>query len=459
MGQERSWSRRAYYCHGHPWVTRRTSLLLVACLLLPALVRAQVEPHVSEVTLGVSTQGRSITALRIGGGPRKLVLVGAVHGGPERNTFELATELATHFRANPSDVPPGISLYIIPTLNPDGLALDVRQNGNGVDLNRNMDTSADSCPGNDWNHEVEGAYGIISDTGGPYSDSEIESRLIRDFLLDANGVIFFHTSGGVVFPACDHAPSNELGRVFAAGSGYEFIQTWDLYNITGGMHDWAGGLGIAAITPELVTADQPETTENLAGVRAVMQQAETLLPLPQAHVEGGVEVQPIIWRAWKAWGAERIFGLPLGHAVPSADGWTQIFERAVFEYKPALSHTTGVVQIVPLGRELFEPPAVALATTNEQSHARSETTPELAGLFGEFWQINGGSPIFGLPLTGEEPAINQERQPVVRQVFERAVLERPVDATSLADISIAPLGRIRWAQRDARSPHSSVQVR
>ena len=423
--------------------------------MLPGLTRAQAQPEVVDLTLGVSTQGRPITALRVGDGPRKLVLVGAVHGGPERNTFELATELVTHFRDNPAEVPPGVSLYIIPTLNPDGLALDVRQNGNGIDLNRNMDTRADNCPENDWSHQVAGAYGIISNTGGPYSESEVESRLIRDFLLDASAVIFFHTSGGVVFPACDHAPSTELARVFAAGAGYRFIQEWDLYAITGGMHDWAGGLGIAAITPELVTADQPETSENLAGVRAVMQAADTLLPQPQPRVEGGVEVEPIIWRAWKAWGSERLFGLPLGKAVQSSDGWTQIFERAVFEYRPALSHTAGVVQLAPLGRELFG----ASGTPDDRGRVVSETEPELSGLFAEFWQINGGAPLFGPPLAGEDVMVNAEHQPVVRQVFERAVLERPANAVAVGEIALAPLGRMRWAQLDARSPVSRVRAR
>ncbi len=441
------------------WPTLAVTAVLVCCAMI-GVSGAQTPPAtVADLTLGTSAQGRPITALRVGSDPRKLVLVGAVHGGPERNTFALATELAAHFRDNPSEVPAEVSLYIIPTLNPDGLALDVRQNANGVDLNRNMDTSADACPENDWRHQVAGAYGIISDTGGPYSESEVESRLIRDFLLDASGVIFFHTSGGVVFPACSHPPSQALGQVFARGSGYAFIPTWDRYLITGGMHDWAGGLGIAAITPELVTGDQPETAANLAGVRAVLREAERLLPLPEPRMEQGVAVNPVIWRSWRAWGGESLFGLPLGRPLPAGHGWRQIFERAVFDYQPAHSDTTYVVQIEALGRQVLVGPPVAPAEPRDGARFFTETGHTLSGQFAAFWQINGGLPIFGFPLTEEEQTTNSSGQRVFRQVFERAVLERPVDASRVSAVSMAALGRIYWAQFDARSPHTGIRAR
>src|SRR6476646_10250478 len=132
------------------------SIVLLATLLAVAPARAsQAAPSVTELTLGTSGAGRQITAVKIGDGARKFVLVGDTHGGPEANTYQLAAQLADYFRAHPEEVPPEVRLYIIPTLNPDGLAGGTRFNATPVDLNRNMNTNLDSCPENDWHNHVE----------------------------------------------------------------------------------------------------------------------------------------------------------------------------------------------------------------------------------------------------------------------------------------------------------------
>src|SRR3982751_981681 len=265
----------------------RASIFLLVALLSFAPARVgHAAPSVTELTLGISGAGRPITAVKVGDGARKFALVGDTHGGPEANTYQLASQLADYFRAHPEEVPPEVRLYILPTLNPDGLAGGTRFNAAGVDLNRNMNTNLDACPENDWNIHVEGARGIESDTGGPYPDSEPESRLIRDFLLDASAVIFFHSDGGDVFPAfCEHAPSIALAQAYAAGTGYRYDRYWQNYNITGGMHDWAASLGIAAVTPELINGIDIDYEQNLAGVRAILRQPEAFMPLPTDHQE------------------------------------------------------------------------------------------------------------------------------------------------------------------------------
>jgi hypothetical protein len=441
-------------------MTRRLLPALLLVLLAGTLpARAQTAPPVAEITIGVSTEGRPITAVRIGTGPRKFVLVGDTHGGPEANTYELVVQLIAYFREHLAEVPQELSFYLIPTLNPDGLALDSRFNARQVDLNRNMDTAIDRCIDNDWQHMVAGAYGVISDTGGPFPESEVESRLVRDFLLDANAVIFFHSNAGVVFPACEHPPSALLAQVFAGGADYEFIPKWDRYPITGGMHDWAGGLGIPAITPELISGDLPEFEQNLGGVKAILGNVQTLIPEAEAQPIGGVPVHPVLWRAWRAWGAERLWGNPLGPPQPDGHGgWHQLFDNGLLEYHPDRTHTSFVVQVGRLGQEWL---GGRIVPPEEAGAGRffPESGHSITGLFAEFWEIYGGLPIFGLPLTGEEPGLDPAGRPVVTQTFERADLMRPAEAESIAAIQLRPLGRLRWAQADAQTPHSALRPR
>lgn len=440
-------------------LTALAAALVILSFVSLSPTLAQPGVPVVDLTLGSSTQGRPITAVRIGNGPRKVVLVGATHGYPERNTYTLVTQLVEHLRAQPEAVPASLSLYIIPLLNPDGMELQSRFNANGVDLNRNMDTSADNCPQNDWQPIVAGAYGLTAETGGPYSDSEVESRLIRDFLLDADAVVFYHSNAGVVFPACAHPPSADLARIYADGANYVFIPEWDRYVITGGMSDWAGGLGITAIIPELVTGDLPEFEQNLGGVQAILNAVDGIAPPAQPQQEGGIEVQPIIWRAWKAWGGTPLFGQPIGPAIKTDAGWSQRFERARLEYVPAQTNTTASVQSALLGRELFAPVADEPEAPVEGARFFPETQHNVRQPFADFWQVNGGLPIFGLPLSAEQEATDDGGAQVVRQVFERAILQRPAAAATMFEVTLAPLGRIEWAQIDARSVQTSVQAR
>ena len=100
--------------------------------------------------LGESWHGRPIVGHWFGDGHQKVVLVGNIHGGTEQNTHRLALEMIAHFEEHLEEVPPSVTLWIIPTANPDGLADGTRRNAHGVDLNRNADNDSDSCKENDW---------------------------------------------------------------------------------------------------------------------------------------------------------------------------------------------------------------------------------------------------------------------------------------------------------------------
>ena len=404
-------------------------LMTLALLPWPAARPSYAAPGVTELTLGVSGAGRPITALKIGDGPRKLALVGNTHGGPEANTFQLVSMLADHFRANPQEVPAGVRLYVIPTVNPDGLALDTRFNASGVDLNRNMNTDLDACPENDWRNYVQGAYGVESPTGGLYVESEPESRLVRDFLLDAAGAIFYHSDGGDVFPAfCEHAPSIALAESYAAATGYRYDRYWPNYMITGGMADWAGSLGIAAITPELFNGTDADFDQNLAGVRAVLARAEELLPPPEDREERGLAVPATIWRYWKSHGGADRFGPPLAPAERAGSITRQVFERAILELHPDQADTPYLVQPAPLGREAAAgrgfAPAGKPPGAEDPGGPRyfPETGHSVREAFLEYWLRDDGALVLGLPISEEFEAPASDGRRRALQYFERGVL-------------------------------------
>jgi protein MpaA len=87
---------------------------------------------VSSVVVGRSRQGRAIR-LHAAGNLRaktRVLVIGCIHGDECA-----AAPVIQRLRATPAR---SFDLWIVPTLNPDGVALGQRQNANGVDLNRNF---------------------------------------------------------------------------------------------------------------------------------------------------------------------------------------------------------------------------------------------------------------------------------------------------------------------------------
>lgn len=229
--------------------------------------------EVPGVVIGHSVEGRPLTAYRFGKGPHKVVLVGNIHGGFEPNTHELARMLVAHFQTHPGDVPAGVSLWILPTVNPDGLAAEERQNANGVDLNRNADTDMDGCAGNDWSPDTFDSDGLHPGRGGPHPFSEPEAVALREFLDDAWVAVFYHSAAEAIYvDTCQrHLPSARLAEVLSGATGYPVpSEGWAGYPISGDFADYLAGEGVAAVTVELTDHEDPEFERNLAGVRALL---------------------------------------------------------------------------------------------------------------------------------------------------------------------------------------------
>jgi protein MpaA len=149
----------------------------VRSLLLVALASGSVAsgPPVHVEPIGRSVQGRPIAVTRVGdpAAPRKVLVVGCVHG-EEPAGRSIAAVLA---RSAP---PAGTQLLVVRDLNPDGVAHRTRANAHGVDLNRN---SAEHWAG-----------------AGPRPWSEPETRALRALILRERPslTIYFHQPFGLV---------------------------------------------------------------------------------------------------------------------------------------------------------------------------------------------------------------------------------------------------------------------
>jgi N-acetylmuramoyl-L-alanine amidase len=144
------------------------------------------------VLLGHSVRGREIAAVRVGdrSSPNKALVVGAIHGDEPAGTA-ITRRIVRRF----GDVR-GVDLWVVRTVNPDGLAAGERRNSHGVDLNRNFSYRWRS------GSPSSGYY------PGPHPFSEPESRLVQRLIrrLRPGLTIWFHQPWGQVLAPC-HGPA------------------------------------------------------------------------------------------------------------------------------------------------------------------------------------------------------------------------------------------------------------
>ncbi len=134
--------------------------------------------------------------------PARVLVVGAIHG-----TEPAGRAVAALLRRSPPRLP-GVALWIVRDLNPDGTAAGTRQNARGVDLNRNFPDA--------WR-----ARGRPFDTfhAGARPLSEPESRLLARLVrrLRPDLTIWYHQALTLVDLGTARRPA--LPRAYARAAG------------------------------------------------------------------------------------------------------------------------------------------------------------------------------------------------------------------------------------------------
>ena len=125
--------------------------------------------------IGTSVKDRPIRAYHLGNPKARTtaVVLGSMHGN-EKAGLSVVDALRDGQPVK------GVNMWVIPTINPDGVAANDRQNAHGVDLNRNFP--------HDW-APLTGEY-----YSGPKPLSEPESRAFKRFVnrVDPKFIVSFH---------------------------------------------------------------------------------------------------------------------------------------------------------------------------------------------------------------------------------------------------------------------------
>lgn len=162
---------------------RVVALAALAALALGCSLTLLAEPAAAgqRTVIGHSVEGRPIAATLKGDptAPERVLVVGCVHGN-EAAGVRVARRLIAGAPAHDA------AIWVVPSLNPDGVAAGTRGNARGVDLNRNFPFAWQPLDG----LEYSGARPL----------SEPESRAARRLILrlQPDLTIWFHQPFGLV---------------------------------------------------------------------------------------------------------------------------------------------------------------------------------------------------------------------------------------------------------------------
>ena len=170
-------------------IVQKTISVVFAIVALASVSAASVATAQGNIlerrVFGTSVQGRPLEAFRMGD-PKgvTVAVIGVIHGNEEAGLL-ITDELLN------MQIPKGVNLWVIPSMNPDGTALNRRGNANRVDLNRNFPYG--------WARIGQPGYWQYA---GPNRASEPETKALVSFFREIKPAlgVWYHQDLNIISP-------------------------------------------------------------------------------------------------------------------------------------------------------------------------------------------------------------------------------------------------------------------
>lgn len=185
-------------------------------------------------TYGTSLQGRPLQAYVFGSSGPVTMYVGAIHGN-EPSSSGLMQAWVEELERNAGKIGKR-RIVVVPTINPDGVAANSRNNSRNVNLSRNF-------PTDNWVRDINDTNGKVKGGGGKKPLSEPEAKALANLTRQYRPrlLLSFHAIGSLVV-GDPGGYSAGYARKYAQMVGYRDATgssgTFD-YDITGAYEDWA----------------------------------------------------------------------------------------------------------------------------------------------------------------------------------------------------------------------------
>lgn len=151
------------------------------------------------------------------------LMIGTMHGDEPEGCYLIERFLKTDMEVKEN-------WLFIPCFNPDGKQMDIRENANHVDLNRNYPTK-------NFQATSYNPHSGQSKSGTPASEKETQGMLKLFELFDISKVLSIHSDLAVVD---FDGPAKEWAKEIADLTGYPLTESGVGYPTPGSFGNWAG---------------------------------------------------------------------------------------------------------------------------------------------------------------------------------------------------------------------------